>query len=95
MPHSITPESTPVDDFSRNVSQVDTIKSEPDAQDVVMENAPTPPAAERPKINLEELFDDEDSDEEFASSAPAIKSEQELTQAAPMCASPHQVHIWH
>ncbi|KAH7356291.1 hypothetical protein BKA66DRAFT_248054 [Pyrenochaeta sp. MPI-SDFR-AT-0127] len=84
MPHSITSESTSVDDSSRTLSQANTIKSEPDTQDIAMEEASIPPVAERPKVNLEELFDDEDSDEEFASSASAIKSEQELSQPAPI-----------
>lgn len=48
-----------------------------------MEDAPSPPApAEKPKVDLEELFDD-DSDGEFASSAP-IKSEEEASQPVPM-----------
>ncbi|KAF1963438.1 DNA primase small subunit [Byssothecium circinans] len=42
-----------------------------------MEDAPTPAEADKAKVNLEELFDDEDSDGEFASSAPQVKSEEE------------------
>lgn len=83
MPHSVTPESSPGDDSSRAISQADIIKTEPDTQDVTMEDAPTPPTAEKPKVNLEEVFDDEDPDEEFPSSAPAIK-EEELSRSAPM-----------
>ncbi|KAF1840275.1 DNA primase small subunit [Cucurbitaria berberidis CBS 394.84] len=83
MPHSVTPESTPADDSSRTISQAGSIKSEPDTQDVAMEDAPTPPVAEKSKINLEELFDDEDSDDEFPSSAPVLK-EEELSQPAPL-----------
>ncbi|KAH7064275.1 hypothetical protein BKA63DRAFT_525102 [Paraphoma chrysanthemicola] len=72
MPHSVTPDSTPGDDSSRTISQVDNIKSEPETQDVAMNDAPSPPPA-RPKVNLEELFDDEDSDEEFPSK-PSINA---------------------
>ena len=85
MPHSITPESTPADDSSRTVTQ-DAIKTELETQDVSMEDAPTPPAAEKPKVNLEELFDDEDSDEEFPSSAPEATSQEESSQPAPVYA---------
>lgn len=82
MPHSVTPESTPADDTSRTISQVDTIKSEPDtqSQDLPMDDAPPTedikpePSTSTSKVNLEELFDDEDSDNEFSSSAQ-IKSE--------------------
>jgi DNA primase small subunit len=84
MPHSVTPEATSADESSRTVTQVDNIKSEPEIQDVSMDDAPSPAAAERPKVSLEELFDDEDSDEEFASSAPAVKSEEESSQPAPL-----------
>lgn len=84
MPHSVTPESTQGDESSRTISQVDTIKSEPETQDVAMDDAPGP-AEEKPKVNLEELFDDEESDEEFPSSAPAVKSEEdESSQPAPL-----------
>jgi DNA primase small subunit len=84
MPHSVTPESTPGDE-SRTISQVDTIKSEPETQDVAMDVAPSPPP-EKPKVNLEDLFDDEDSDDEFPSSAPVVKSEEESSQPAPLYA---------
>jgi DNA primase small subunit len=84
MPHSITPDSTPGDELSRTISQVDSIKSEPETQDVSMDDAPSPPAVEKPKVNLEDIFDDEDSDGEFASSAPAVKSEEESSQSAPL-----------
>ena len=38
MPHSVTPESTPAEDSSRTISQVDTVKSEPESQDVEMDD---------------------------------------------------------
>jgi DNA primase small subunit len=50
-----------------------------------MEDASSPVAAEKTRVNLEELFDDEDSDGEFASSAP-VKPEEEASQPAPMYA---------
>jgi hypothetical protein len=73
------------------MSQADAIKSEPETQDVAMDDAPSPPAAaEKPKVNLEELFDDDDdSDGEFASSAPAVKSEEDLSQPAPLYPPSH------
>ena len=56
---------------------------EPETQDATMDDAPSPPApAEKSKANLEELFDD-DSDGEFASSAP-VKSEEDASQPAPV-----------
>ena len=84
MPHSIPPESTPADESSsREMSQVDDIKPEPETQDATMDDAPSPTApAEKSKANLEELFDDE-SDGEFASSAP-VKSEEDASQPAPV-----------
>ena len=87
MPHSVSPESTPADESSREMSQADDIKPEPETQDAAMEDAPSPPApapapTEKPKVDLEELFDD-DSDGEFASSAP-VKSEEEASQPAPL-----------
>lgn len=67
------------------MSQVEDVKQEPETQDAAMEDAPSPPApAEKSRTNLEELFDD-DSDGEFASSAP-VKSEEEASQPAPMYA---------
>lgn len=84
MPHSLSPESTPADEASRATSQGETIKSEPDTQDIAMEDAPTPAAAaEKPSVNLEDLFDDDDSDEDFPSSAAQVK-EEEPSQPAPM-----------
>ncbi|KAJ4349052.1 p48 polypeptide of DNA primase [Ascochyta clinopodiicola] len=89
MPHSISPESTPAEDSSREMSQADDTKPEPEAEarDATMEDAPSPAStsapAEKPKVNLEELFDDDDSDGEFASSAP-VKSEEEASQPAPL-----------
>lgn len=80
MPHSVSPESTPGD--GSNVSQP-TIKSEAGTQDIAMGDVPS--AAEpddKTKVNLEELFDDDDdSDGEFASSAP-VKSEEDFSQPA-------------
>lgn len=73
-----------MDDSPNTVSQVDTIKSEPESQDVAMDDVSPPPAAEKPKVNLEELFDDDDSDDEFPSSAPIQTSQEELSQSAPM-----------
>lgn len=63
---------------------MDSIKSEPETQDVAMDDVPGLAAEEKPKVNLEELFNDEDSDDEFPSSAPAVKSEEESSQPAPM-----------
>lgn len=83
MPHSLSPESTPADEASRATSQGETIKSEPDTQDIAMEDAPTPATAEKPSVNLEDLFDDDDSDEDFPSSAAQVK-EEEPSQPAPM-----------
>ena len=78
MPHSIMPESPSADDSSQTMLQA-TTKSEPDAQDIAMEDAPSPAEVNKAKTNLEDLFDDEDSDQEFPSSAP-IKSEEDLSQ---------------
>jgi hypothetical protein len=82
MPHSITPESTSVDEASGTTPTI--IKPEPETQDVAMDDAPSSAAEQKPKVNLEELFDDEDSDEEFPSSAPVVKSEEESSQPAPL-----------
>jgi DNA primase small subunit len=92
MPHSVTPESTPADGPSRTISQVDSIKSEPETQDVSMDDAPSPAAAEKPKVNLEALFEDEDSDDEFPSSAPAVKPEEESSQPGPMHVPLQSIH---
>jgi DNA primase small subunit len=86
MPHSIRPESTPAEESSATLSQADAVKTEPETQDVAMDDAPTPAVVEKPKVSLEELFDDEDSDEEFASSAPAPTSQDDLSQPAPLYA---------
>jgi DNA primase small subunit len=85
MPHSITPESTPADDVSQTMSQAP-IKPEHDPQDIAMEDAPTPAEADRAKVDLEALFDDEDSDQEFPSSAP-VKSEEDPSQPKALYAS--------
>jgi DNA primase small subunit len=45
-----------------------------------MSDAPSPLEAEKTKVNLEELFDDDDSDDEFASSAPPVKAEKSPEQ---------------
>lgn len=76
MPHSVTSESTAAEGQP-------TIKPEPDTQDIAMDDAPSAgEAGDRAKENLEQLFDDdEDSDGEFASSAP-VKSEEEASQPA-------------
>jgi hypothetical protein len=85
MPHSVTPESTPAGESSREMSQADDIKPEPETQDATMEDAPSPAApAEKSKVDLEDMFDDDnESDGEFASSAP-VKSEEESSQPAPV-----------
>jgi hypothetical protein len=88
MPHSISPDSTQAEDVSETVSQVDAVVPEPETQDVSMEDAPEPTAAEKPKVNLEDLFDDEDSAEEFPSSAPVQMSQEDASQPAPMY-TPH------
>ncbi|KAF2271561.1 prim-pol domain-containing protein [Westerdykella ornata] len=89
MPHSISPESTPIDDPAPTTSQIDTAshaRSHADVhsqdQDVAMGEADNADA-EQSKVKLEELFDDEDSDEEFPSSAPQVKSEDEEEEEAP------------
>ncbi|KAH7119130.1 hypothetical protein B0J11DRAFT_582908 [Dendryphion nanum] len=85
MPHSISPESTPVDDTSRTVSQVSQVETlKVESQDVDMPEAADAESeadAEK-KVNLEDIFDDDDDDDEFASSAPQIK--EELSQPAPI-----------
>lgn len=87
MPHSETPPPA-TDDSSRTISQGDAIKSEPETQDIAMDDPPTLPAAEKPKINLEELFDDENSDDEFTSSAPGPTAQDDLSQPAPVFVRP-------
>ncbi|KAF2640312.1 prim-pol domain-containing protein [Massarina eburnea CBS 473.64] len=90
MPHSITSESTPMDDSSNPVSQTmkqepdtqDIVKQEPDTQDIAMGDAPNATEDNKEEVNLEGIFDDGDSDGEFASSAPQVKSE-EPSQSAP------------
>lgn len=85
------------------MSQAEETKPEPESQDATMDDAPSPapaaaPPAEKAKASLEDLFDDDDSDGEFASSAP-VKSEGEASQPAPLYAMvPSQVtthtHTW-
>ena len=69
------------------MSQADDIKPEPETQDATMEDAPSPAApTQKSKVSLEDMFDDDDdneSDGEFASSAP-VKSEEESSQPAPV-----------
>ncbi|KAL5118695.1 p48 polypeptide of DNA primase [Pleosporales sp. CAS-2024a] len=85
MPHSVTPDAMSADESSRPASQADNIKSEPGPQDVAMDEAPSTAGAEKAKVSLEALFDDGDSDDEFASSAPGVKSEEEeASQPAPL-----------
>jgi DNA primase small subunit len=75
------------------MSQADDIKPEPEpepeTQDATMDDAPSPPApADKSKASLEALFDDGDDDDsegEFASSAP-IKSEEDASQPEPVYA---------
>jgi DNA primase small subunit len=98
MPHSVSPESTPAEDASATVPQVAAVKAEAETEDVSMEDAPEPIAIEKPKVNLEDLFDDEDSDEEFPSSAPVPTSQEDASQPAPMCAprtTPLSTHASH
>lgn len=45
-----------------------------------MSDGVSPSEAEVKQVDLEGLFDDEDSDEEFPSSAPQIKSEDISSQ---------------
>lgn len=86
MPHSVTPEAASGEESSSTTSQNDTIKPEPETQDVAMEDASPPSAAEKPKASLEELFDDDESDEEYPSSAPVATSQDDPSQPAPMYA---------
>lgn len=86
MPHSVSLESTPAQETSQATSQTDDVKPEPETQDVAMEDVPPATTAETSKVKLEELFDDEDSDPEFPSSAPALASQEDASQPAPMYA---------
>ncbi|KAF2134828.1 prim-pol domain-containing protein [Dothidotthia symphoricarpi CBS 119687] len=88
MPHSVTPESMSADESSGPMSQVDPVKTEPETQDIAMEDVSNAPTTELAKVNLDELFDDEDSDEEFGSSAPGVKTEEEPSQPAPFKITP-------
>ena len=95
MPHSISPELTPAEEMSQPASQADNVKPEAETQedvamDVAMDDAPTAVAAETAKVKLEEMFDDADSDSEFASSAPAPTSQEDASQPAPMYAPASQ-----
>ncbi|KAF2739401.1 prim-pol domain-containing protein [Polyplosphaeria fusca] len=72
MPHSITPESTPQEESQDSV----TVKAEPETQTQDFDMPDAPAEADKAKVNLEDLFNDEDSDNEFSSSAPQIKAEQ-------------------
>lgn len=100
MPHSESPESTLAGDATQTVSPDSTLAGDAShtapsqPEDVPMSDAVDAPAAadpEKEKVDLEALFDDEDSDQEFPSSAPQIKAEEESSQPsqpAPMCAPP-------
>lgn len=71
--------------MAQPASQVDDVKAEAETQeDVAMDDAPTAAAAETAKVKLEEMFDDADSDPEFASSAPAPASQEDASQPAPL-----------
>ncbi|ORY07553.1 DNA primase small subunit [Clohesyomyces aquaticus] len=61
---------------------------EPQAQDVTMSDTPSPVQGSNDKVNLEDLFDDEDSDPEFPSSVPQINSEEEPSQTEPIKITP-------
>lgn len=91
MPHSISPESTPVEDSAMPQADAVPIKPEPDTQatDVTMSDAPTPAETNKATVNLEDLFDDEDSDPEFSQSEPQVKAEEEASQPEPMYADSH------
>ncbi|KAF2007819.1 prim-pol domain-containing protein [Amniculicola lignicola CBS 123094] len=87
MPHSISPQSTQ----TLEADSPPAANPNPDlpSQDMSMSDASSPAAAEeQAKVNLEELFNDEDSDNEFSSSAPQVKFEDELSQPAPLKVSP-------
>ncbi|KAF2267419.1 prim-pol domain-containing protein [Lojkania enalia] len=77
MPHSVSPEPTPHEDSPMPQADAVPIKTEPDTQtpDIDMSDAPIPTNAESTKVNLDDLFDD-DSDPEFGSSIPQVKSEE-------------------
>ena len=62
------------------------IKREEDTQDTAMEDAPSPVEEKSTKADLEDLFDD-DSDQEFASSAP-VKLEEDASQPKALYAAP-------
>lgn len=84
MPHSLTPDSTSADATTEHMSHSEKSDAESASQDVAMEDASTPqPVADKPTVLLDELFDDEDSDGEFASSAPVATSQEE-SQPAPL-----------
>jgi len=73
------------------MSQAARIKAEPESQDVAMDDASIPPpAADQPQGKLEQLFDDEDSDDEFPSSAPTATPQENPSQPAPMYARPRR-----
>ena len=86
MPHFTLPEPSPVDDSILPHVPAQPLnegpKEEPfvESQDTIMSDSISPSEAEAKRVNLEELFDDEDSDEEFPLSAPQIKSEDISSQ---------------
>lgn len=91
MPHSQSSEHTPASDVMLDMSQTSTVKAEPDVEDVAMADAPLA-SESKAKANLEALFDNDDSDDEFPSSAPVIK--EESSQPAPMYGLPHTTNTY-
>ncbi|KAF2200834.1 prim-pol domain-containing protein [Delitschia confertaspora ATCC 74209] len=73
MPHSISQESSIDEDFSMPQADAQPIKEETTTQpqDVEMADADSPKEEQDAKVNLEDLFNDDDSDGEFTSSAPS------------------------
>ncbi|OCL14118.1 hypothetical protein AOQ84DRAFT_359191, partial [Glonium stellatum] len=86
MSHSLSPDASPVDDDilphapPKPLNDAPKEESTLEPQDAIMSDGISPLEAEAKRMNLEELFDDEDSDQEFPSSAPQIKSEETLSQ---------------
>ncbi|PVH94382.1 prim-pol domain-containing protein [Periconia macrospinosa] len=76
MPHSVSPGSTPAEGATQTMSQA-TNHAEPEIEDTTMEEAPNPAEAEAAKVNLEDMFDDDDPDDEFTSSAPQFRPKEE------------------
>ena len=95
MPHSLSPREVPFDDTSRPMSQADdAMKSEPNTQDVAMDDADM---TAQTKKDLEAMFDGDDDDiaddipdDAFPSSPPQADS-QEASQPAPVSVPVHCV----